>query len=198
MRIVLLGSTPVTAACASRLLYDGKHEIVGYAPSHNPTIRGRMHPLIQVVPIDTECDLRLSIQYDRRLVPDGKTGNIHTGLLPSWGGSDILYHTLREGAETQGLSFHLINDVMDGGPLIATCSYPVLPGDTIPALYQRMLLMAPGFVSGCVDLVEVVGLEALAECPAEGPFVYNKRGEIRPEDRAWYARTLEMIKEIHE
>ena len=198
MKILLLGNTPVTEACARRLVGEDKHRIVGYVPSENPTLRGQMDECLEVVPIDTPCDLRLSIQYDRRLPVDGKTANIHTGLLPFFGGSDILYHTLREGAEHQGLSFHLINETMDGGPLIATCSYPVLPGDTIPALYQRMLLMAPGFVAACVVLVAVVGLKALAQCPAEPPFVYNKRGAIRPEDKAEYEATLRNLKEIHE
>lgn len=198
MKILLLGSTPVTAACALRLLMEGRHFIVGYVPSVSPTLRGRMPGNIPIVFPDAPCDLRLSIQYDRRLPVDGKTVNTHTGLLPEWGGSDILYHTLREGADHQGLSFHLINETMDGGPLIATCAYPVLEGDTIPTLYRRMIQMAPGFVSACLDIVESVGLPALAQCPAEEPYVYNKRGDIRPEDQAEYAATLAALKAEYE
>ena len=198
MKIALYGSTPITFACARRLVDDGKHEIVGYVPSHNPTLLGRMHDVLPVVPRDVECDLRLSIQYDRKLEVDGKTANCHTGLLPGFGGCDILWHTLSEGADHQGLSFHLINEVMDGGPLIATCSYPVLPGDTIPDLYRRMILMAPGFVASCVDLVDLVGLKALAKCPADPPFMYHKRGAIHPDDREDYALTLAALKEEFE
>lgn len=197
MKILILGNTPITFVCTQRLLRENRHHLVGYVPSVAPTLKGRMDLLLNEAPLDAKCDLRLSIQYDRRLEPDGKTFNVHTGLLPRWGGTDLLYHTIQLKEREQGLTFHLVTDEIDGGNILSKVTYPVLPKETIVDLYSRMMTVAPSFVSASLDLLAHVGMFSAFLWEKHEPRVF-KRGQIDPEDREMYAQTLKQLKEVFE
>ena len=138
MRILLLGSTVLSAAVEAAL-----PEVVGHVPSVKPAFPGRMRS--PVVPETTPHDIKLSVQFDRKVVDIGNAYNLHTGLLPHYGGVDILHHTLENGDRQQGLTFHAMSDRFDAGPIISTITYPVLRADGVVELYQRMLAIAPTF-----------------------------------------------------
>ena len=195
MRVLILGSTVLSYRVAMAIQASVCHRVVGFLPSKKPTVEGPVGLICP--PWDGErYDLRLSVQFDQRLEDDGVTWNLHTGILgsePSWGGCDILYHTLKEGASHQGLSFHKITKDFDRGPLLSTISYPVLKGDDVVALYGRMLAVGPSFAVNCLDLLAMVGLNA--ELPSSGKPRMFKRGKIAEEDREEYARTLKRLKE---
>lgn len=195
MKILLYGSTKLTEVVADRLAYA--HQLVGYVPSRKPpTVPGTVRA--------TRClaegealpahDLALSIQYDRLLLPNGRTYNLHTGLLPAYGGCDVLYHTLRLGAREQGLTFHQISEGLDNGPVISKVTYPVLPGDTILDLYRRLLIVAPDFTVGALKLLEHLGARA-CECASYTPTLH-KRGDILEYDRMAYEATRDQLRKV--
>jgi len=198
MRIVLYGSTKVTELVA-RALMGAHHHVLGYVPSsREPTVPGALDFLPKLVqgvegPLTVgDVDLKLSVQYDRWLTPDAQTFNLHTGLLPAWGGCDLLWHTLRQGATEQGLTWHRITDQVDEGPVVATVRYSVVPGDTVLSLYARMLALAPGFAVGCVSLLRG-GLDVDA-CPVWPPVRYL-RGQIPVEDRPAYTALRQHLRD---
>lgn len=142
----------------------------------------------------TPHDFKLSIQYDAKIeIDDRPAYNLHTGLLPEWGGCDILYHTLKEHASTQGLTFHRMTEKFDQGPIISRIDYPVFETDDMVALYKRMAAVAPGFLVAAMRLLDTLGEQA-EQCEALKPRLYM-RGKIDEADAALYAQTPARLRE---
>jgi len=195
--ILVYGSTYLTTLCCAALIRAG-HIVCGYVPNaKEPTVPGDMANLMRrtdVADVErTRCDVALSIQYDRQIVTACPAFNVHTGLLPEWGGSDILYHTLREGATEQGATFHAISARWDAGPVISRITYPVLPSDTVIDLYGRLAAVLPGFVVASFELLTVLGLGRAWICPATEPRLF-RRGEIDPVDVERYRATRDELR----
>ena len=191
VKILIYGSTYLTSRCIRKIWQ--RHSLVGQVPSINPFIQGKLW--CRAVHLDDlpEHDIKLSIQYNRK-IPDCENGfNVHTGLLPEWGGCDVLYHTLRMGATKQGATFHKMTDILDQGPVISKMTYPVLPGDTVLDLYARLAVMLPSFVVGALKILEDIGLDAVDYCDFDAPTMF-KRGAIleeHMESYEWMGRILQ-------
>ena len=184
MKILILGSTYLTEKCVEQLKIDG-YELVGHIPSEKPTFPGTIY--LPVVDESIPHDIKLSIQYDKKLTNIHNAYNLHTGLLPMYGGCDILYHTLKNKDAEQGLTLHKMGPRFDEGGIISKVTYPVQEGDTAPILYQRMLTIAPKFLSAALRLIETVDITTL---PAIPPRLF-KRGDI--ENMEVYKRDYEEI-----
>lgn len=70
--------------------------------------------------------------------------NIHPSLLPSFSGKGyyglkVHQAALERGVMISGATVHFVNEVPDGGPIVAQQAVPVLPGDT-PATLQRRIM----------------------------------------------------------
>ncbi len=70
----------------------------------------------------------------------GRMLNIHPSLLPSYPGLHTHERVLAAGDSSHGCSVHVVNGVLDGGPLILQARVPVLPGDTPATLSARVQL----------------------------------------------------------
>ena len=65
--------------------------------------------------------------------------NIHPSLLPSFHGLDAQRQALEHGVKISGCTVHLVDNTLDGGPIVAQRAVPVLPGDTVETLSSRIL-----------------------------------------------------------
>jgi phosphoribosylglycinamide formyltransferase-1 len=66
--------------------------------------------------------------------------NIHPSLLPSFPGLDAQRQALEHGVRVSGATVHLVNDELDGGPIVLQATVPVLDGDTVETLAARILV----------------------------------------------------------
>ena len=69
--------------------------------------------------------------------------NIHPALLPRYGGQGLYgdhVHAavLAAGDQETGVTIHLIDELYDHGRIIAQARVPILPGDTVASLAQRV------------------------------------------------------------
>lgn len=78
---------------------------------------------------------------------DGRILNVHPSLIPAFCGRG--YYGLRvhqaalaRGVKITGATVHLVNEVPDGGPILAQKAVPVLEGDTPQSLQQRVMEQA--------------------------------------------------------
>jgi hypothetical protein len=171
--ILILGSTKLTEYTVK--LLQSHYNLIGYVPSRNPTVAGDV-PLPEL-DINTDCDLKLSIQYDRMVKDTSNCFNVHTGLLPDYGGTNILGYTLKNKDVEQGLTFHKMTQDLDQGPIISRTSYPVLPTDSVSDLFDRVLLLGPRFTLNSLKLLETLEQDEIETCWSSPPIIY-KRGEF--------------------
>jgi len=64
--------------------------------------------------------------------------NTHPALLPAFPGWHAVDEALASGAEVTGCTVHLATVETDAGPVLAQEEVPVLPGDTVVALHERI------------------------------------------------------------
>jgi phosphoribosylglycinamide formyltransferase 1 len=69
----------------------------------------------------------------------GRILNIHPSLLPLFPGLDAQRQALEYGAESSGCTVHFVDEMLDGGPIIAQRVVPVLGDDTVESLSARIL-----------------------------------------------------------
>lgn len=69
----------------------------------------------------------------------GRILNIHPSLLPSFPGLDAQKQALQHGVKWSGCTVHLVDETLDGGPIIAQHVVPVLDDDTEESLSARIL-----------------------------------------------------------
>jgi hypothetical protein len=172
-RILILGSTLITQKVVE--LLRNHYDLVGYVPSSKPTIGGSID--LPVTTIDQECDIKISVQYDKILKNVTNCFNLHTGLLPQYGGTNILSYTLENKEKEQGLTFHKMSEKVDYGPIISKITYPVLPDDSVETLYRRQMFLAPSFALSSLKILEGMCDGQLNSCLTHKPTLY-KRGEF--------------------
>jgi len=177
-KILILGSTYLTELVVNEL--KDKYELIGYVPSVKPTREGNID--LPIVDFDTDCDIKLSVQYDKIITDTYKCFNVHTGLLPKYGGTNILDYTIKNGEYEQGLTLHKMTERLDYGPIISKITYPVFKEDKAFDLYQRLLKVGPNFVLSSLKLLEELDEMEIDKCKMIKPTLY-KRGEFRVDDR---------------
>jgi phosphoribosylglycinamide formyltransferase-1 len=103
------------------------------------------------------ADVVLLAGYMRKLGPrvlqeyDGRIVNTHPALLPKFGGKGMYGDRVHEAvlasgdAET-GVSIHLVDAEYDTGPLLAQCRVPVLPGDSVADISERVRAREKEFI----------------------------------------------------
>ena len=79
--------------------------------------------------------------YDHRMI------NIHPSLIPSFCGAGfygLRVHeaALQKGVKVTGATVHFVNEIPDGGDIIAQKAVEVLPGDTPETLQRRVMEQA--------------------------------------------------------
>lgn len=98
--------------------------------------------------IDAElADLVVLAGFMRILTPDfvhhyeGRLLNIHPSLLPAYKGLHTHQRALDAGESRHGCSVHFVTPELDGGPVIAQATVPVLAGDSAATLAHRVQQM---------------------------------------------------------
>ena len=87
----------------------------------------------------------LSEEFIRRF--PNKIINVHPALIPAFCGKGfygLRVHeaALERGVKLTGATVHFVNEICDGGPIIAQQAVEVLPGDTPEALQRRVMEQA--------------------------------------------------------
>ena len=80
-------------------------------------------------------------RYEKRII------NIHPSLIPAFCGPGyyglkVHEEALKRGVKLSGATVHFVNEIADGGEIIAQQTVPVSPGDTPQSLQQRIMEQA--------------------------------------------------------
>jgi phosphoribosylglycinamide formyltransferase-1 len=88
--------------------------------------------------------------------------NIHPSLLPSFPGLNAWQQALDHGVKITGCTVHVVNECIDGGPILGQAAVPVLDGDTAATLHSRIQKAEHGLYPS------VVGALARGDISIEG------------------------------
>jgi len=70
---------------------------------------------------------------------EGRIINVHPSLLPDFaGGMDAVERALSSGARLTGATAHIVTANLDAGPILVQEEVPVLEGDTVESLRERV------------------------------------------------------------
>jgi len=88
----------------------------------------------------------------------GRVINIHPALLPKHGGEGMYglkvhQAVLASGEKETGVTIHLTDEDYDHGAIIAQSRVPVLPGDTVEVLSERVLEREHSFLVETIDKI---------------------------------------------
>jgi len=64
--------------------------------------------------------------------------NIHPAILPAFPGARAVEDALDYGVKVSGCTVHLVDEVLDGGPILAQAIVPVLDDDNRDSLHARI------------------------------------------------------------
>jgi phosphoribosylaminoimidazolecarboxamide formyltransferase / IMP cyclohydrolase len=64
--------------------------------------------------------------------------NVHPSLLPAFPGAHAVRDALAAGCRVSGVTVHLVDEVLDGGPIVAQEPVAILPGDDEASLTERL------------------------------------------------------------
>lgn len=78
----------------------------------------------------------LSSAFVRRF--RGRIINIHPSILPAFAGAKAVEDALAYGVKASGCTVHLVDEVLDGGPILAQAIVPVLDDDSRDSLHARI------------------------------------------------------------
>ena len=70
---------------------------------------------------------------------DGRIVNVHPSLLPEFaGGMDAIEQALASRATRTGATVHVVTADLDAGPILLQETVPILEGDTVETLRERV------------------------------------------------------------
>ena len=79
--------------------------------------------------------------------------NVHPSLLPAFAGAHSIRDALAHGATVTGVTIHLVDATLDGGPIVAQEAVPVLPGDDEESLRARIQAVEHRLLPRVVELL---------------------------------------------
>jgi phosphoribosylglycinamide formyltransferase-1 len=91
-----------------------------------------------------EVDLVVLAGFMRVLTPHflaqfpGRVINTHPSLLPAFPGMDAPGQAISAGATESGVTVHVVDASVDGGPILAQVPVAIVPGDTPATLHARI------------------------------------------------------------
>ncbi|HEX2754467.1 MAG TPA: bifunctional phosphoribosylaminoimidazolecarboxamide formyltransferase/IMP cyclohydrolase [Candidatus Limnocylindrales bacterium] len=94
----------------------------------------------------------------------GRILNTHPSLLPAFAGAHAVRAALDHGAKVTGATVHLVDEDLDGGPIVLQESVPVLAGDDEATLHGRIRAVEHRLLPRAVALL----LAGALELPAAG------------------------------
>ena len=108
--------------------------------------RAAHHAAIAQCLRDFDVDLVVTAGFDRILDPvmvaafPDRIINIHPSLTPAFAGTlHAQAAALAAGVKITGCTVHLVDESVDGGPIVAQAAVPVLDDDTVETLSARIL-----------------------------------------------------------
>lgn len=122
----------VTSLCVERDDFTPTFDRDAYTEQVVAALEDHAIELVAIAGFGTVLGVALQERYAGRVV------NTHPSLLPSFPGWHAVRDALGYGVKITGCTIHLVTLEVDAGPILAQEAVPVLPGDTVERLHERI------------------------------------------------------------
>ncbi len=89
----------------------------------------------------------------------GRILNVHPALLPAFPGAHAVRDALAAGVRVTGVTVHVVDETVDGGPIVAQEPVPIEPGDDDERLLARLHAVEHRLLPHCVALAAAGALQ---------------------------------------
>ena len=89
--------------------------------------------------------------------------NVHPSLLPAFPGAHAVRAALEHGVKVTGVTVHLVDHLVDHGPIVAQAAVAIEPGDTTESLHRRIQQEEHRLYPRVVEMLISGELEMLAD-----------------------------------
>ena len=173
---VLVGDESLLVRCAELLLSRGhgiraivtqSADVRAFAKSNKLTCHDDPRDLLKEA--DLDCDFLFSIANLRILpqdvvaLPRSHAINFHDGPLPSFSGLHATTWAIAAGCDTHAVTWHLMGQRVDAGPIVAERTFSLSPEETAFSLNTRCYEEGLGAFTELVAAIETGTLEATAQ-----------------------------------
>ncbi|HET7029094.1 MAG TPA: bifunctional phosphoribosylaminoimidazolecarboxamide formyltransferase/IMP cyclohydrolase [Candidatus Limnocylindrales bacterium] len=86
--------------------------------------------------------------------------NTHPSLLPAFPGAHAVRDALAAGAKVTGATVHLVDETLDGGPIVLQEAIPIAADDDEASLHERIKAVEHRLLPGAVGLVLAGAIDA--------------------------------------
>ena len=122
----------IPAELVERTSYGAAFDRTAYTRQVVETLRRHGIDLIAMAGFGTILDQPVHEAFPGAVV------NTHPSLLPAFKGWHAVEEALAAGVQVTGCTVHLATLEVDEGPILAQEAVPVLPGDTVESLHERI------------------------------------------------------------
>jgi len=163
--VVVIGNNRDSGALRRARARSLRHLHLSALTHSNPA---KLDEAMLEVLVSTKAELVVLAGFMKKVGPrvlaafEGKIINTHPALLPKFGGQGMYGHRVHEavlaaGEAQSGVSVHLVTGEYDAGPVIAQLPVPVLPGDTVATLSERVQSAERAFLVHTLQCVACKG-----------------------------------------
>lgn len=128
----------------------------------------RIHPDLLLV-----CGFGIILKKPLLTLPRIGCVNTHSSLLPKHRGPDPFTAVVLANERESGVTFHVMDEGIDTGDIIAQFPFPVTPKDTSLVVYKNACRIAADHVVPLMDRIEAEGLNGTPQNQSEG--TYDKK-----------------------
>ncbi len=189
----MLARTDVTVVAAVTTEQNAAH----WWPPLAPTAAAHSLPLLhypsdaaRIAQLDADYFLLLSWKHimppQMLQVPRRGTVNLHYSLLPQLRGVYPVNWALMEHAKETGVTYHLVDNRIDGGNIVLQQALAIRPNDTARSLQQRLDVLAASMIDGVADQL----LAGAPGVPQQGPASYYSKEKFMATNELDLERTL--------
>lgn len=122
----------VPVELVERAAYDQTFDRTEYSQAVADVLQSHGIDIVAMAGFMTILDEPVFALYENKIL------NTHPSLLPDFRGGHAVADTLAAGVKETGCTIHIATLELDHGPILAQGKVPVLPGDTVKSLQERI------------------------------------------------------------
>lgn len=119
--------------------------------------------------------------------------NVHDGLLPEYAGFSPVLWALLNGETHVGVTVHQMNEILDGGPIVAQQAIPVEAQDTTTSLVGKTIELIEPLLEHTLESLEAGTMVKVPQDPSRSTYFHKRSDRESRINFNLSAREIELL-----